>query len=471
MSFSEGDGGLFANLLSDFDSFEHQVCLAPSPSAEDETRSSCSKGRVEGAGSVFSSAVHLVTTCVGTGLLALPFAFSSSGLVLGFAMLVVFALCSGYTSYILCQSCEWGGCLTYGEVMVAAFGKSGARALEAIVIWLLLGAMTSLLVVVGDALTLAFSFSDGFALFADELGPFVSPRAILILVDMLLVALPLSCVQSTHALRYSNVIALTLTTVVVATVVMRGLSTPAGWQVVAQDQNLLVGQAALQALPIIMLSLGCQIQVPGIYQELKQRSLSRMKTVLAIVALTCTTLYTVIAVSGILIAGDRLEPHTHSHLNVPGNVLDCFPATESVGSAIRVCMAVAATLVYPVLCLPCRDSIDHFIAMQFHMKWQPHWVAKLKHAGLTLLIVTITLLLEMQAGGLAQAFGFTGATAGTLICYVLPILCYLQLRHRQPQATRDATRGQVVLCICILAAVVPLGMMTTLATLASVPRQ
>eukprot|EP00930_Biecheleria_cincta_P048198 TRINITY_DN33549_c0_g1_i1.p1 TRINITY_DN33549_c0_g1~~TRINITY_DN33549_c0_g1_i1.p1 ORF type:complete len:469 (-),score=54.86 TRINITY_DN33549_c0_g1_i1:138-1544(-) len=465
MALSGANGGLIAKLLDDFEDCEHQAFSRSSQSARHDFLSSRPGGDAEGAGSVFSSAVALVTTCVGTGLLALPFAFSSGGVVLGFAMLVVFALLSGYTSYILCQSCEWGHCFSYGEVMVAAFGRSGAHVLEAIVIWLLLGAMTSLLVVVGDALTLALSFSDGFALFAGILGPFFPPRAILILGDLVLVALPLSCMQSTHALRYSNATALILTTVVIVAVVTRGLSTPVGWEVVVEHQNMLVGQAALQALPIVMLSLGCQIQVPGIYRELKQRSPSRMKGVLVIVALTCTALYTTIAISGILIAGERLEPHSQAALHVPGNVLDCFPATDRVGLVVHICMAIAVTLVYPVLCLPCRDTIDHFISTQFDMKSQPLWVARLKHAGLTLLIVAITLLLETQAGSLAGVFGFTGATAGTLICYVLPILCYLQLRQRQSKATKDATRGHAVLCTCMLAIVVPLGVMTTLASM------
>eukprot|EP00929_Paragymnodinium_shiwhaense_P087689 TRINITY_DN47831_c0_g2_i2.p1 TRINITY_DN47831_c0_g2~~TRINITY_DN47831_c0_g2_i2.p1 ORF type:complete len:218 (-),score=46.52 TRINITY_DN47831_c0_g2_i2:167-820(-) len=110
----------------------------------------------DGQSSLTGSITSLIATCIGTGVLALPFAFEAAGPGLGGIILLVSVLLSGLSSHLLVKCCDWVGVFSYEEIMIAAFGRCGSVLMETTVLWLLLGAMTSLLVVTGDALELAF---------------------------------------------------------------------------------------------------------------------------------------------------------------------------------------------------------------------------------------------------------------------------------------------------------------------------
>jgi len=413
----------------------------------------------EGFGTVCGSAVTLVSTCIGTGLLALPFAFATSGVPLGTLLLAAFATWSGLSSYLLCQCCDWARCYSYEQVMVAAFGRLGALVLELVVIWLLLGAMTSLLVVTGDALGPPLATA----------GP-SSRRTILVALDIVLVALPLSWVQSPYSLRYSNAVAVFCTLLVVFMLMARSVAESAslGRESLGEMVVELAGSASspkccdlatLRALPIIMLSLGCQVQVPGVYYELQDRSLQQMGRVLTTVSFTCFGLYNAIAISGLLMAGSL---HGGGALGmVPGNVLDMFPAGDQGALMMRAVMAVAVTLVYPMLCLPCRSTLDHLIFGPIDIELALTPWARARHAAETVFLVCLTLLLATLSGNLASVFGLTGATAGALICYMLPPACYLQLRRLQLPKRKKSTRTTAVLCALSLCAMAPLSVAIT----------
>mmetsp|Transcript_38290 Transcript_38290/g.106709 ORF Transcript_38290/g.106709 Transcript_38290/m.106709 type:complete len:459 (-) Transcript_38290:89-1465(-) len=392
--------------------------------------------RDDGPGSVLGSAITLVTTCIGTGLLALPFAFANVGLGAGLLVLAFFVAVSMAASHLLCRCCEWARVYSYEEIMVAAFGGAGAVSMEVVVIWLLLGAMTSLLVVVGDALSLVA---------VQGLG-----RTHLVLLAVLIIILPLSSAQSVYSLRYSNAMAIGCTLLVAAALVARGLAEAAGGKPAAAPT---AGGSALLSLPIIMLSVGCQVQVPGVYGELRGRSLRRMGAALLAAGALCFCLYGAVATAGLRVASAAAA--------VPGNVLDCFPAGDATALVMRVSMGVAVMLVYPMLCLPCRSTVDHLLCGGGAAFAPPSRLARARQAVETLAIVGATTRLATANQDLASVFGFTGATAGALICYLLPPACYLRLRRERPDAEQSSTRGEALLGLLMLVGLAPLCLVIT----------
>jgi len=201
----------------------------------------------------------------------------------------------------------------------------------------------------------------------------------------------------------------------------------------------------LRATPIIMLSLGCQVQVPSVYADLEQRDLPRMGTAIAVAMTTCVAIYSVVALSGLSIAA------SHS-ASVPGNVLDLFAPDDTLGLAMRATMSVAVTLVYPMLCLPCRSTLDHLIFGGEASFAGSAW----RHSVETVAVVCSTLVLSNVESNLATVFGFTGATAGAIICYVLPLLFYLRLRDQQPDAVKAGSKASAGFCYLALCCVIPL---------------
>jgi sodium-coupled neutral amino acid transporter 10 len=367
----------------------------------------------------------------------MPFAFSTAGLILGTLVLVLAAAWSAFTSHILCLCCDWTNLYSYEEVIVTALGPCGGVAMEFVVIWLLFGAMTSALVVADDTL----KFVAG-----------TSYSSCLLPILVCFVVLPLASFESLGALRYSNVVAVMCTSLVCVTFAICAVVRSDGWETLSEWPLVVFQPSMLQAVPIIMLGMGCQVQVPPVYSGLEKRSPPRMIFTLIVVACMCCAIYTGTAIFG-LVSITRFR--SDSRDVVPGNVLTVFPVDDRFAGWMRILMGVAVTLVYPLLCIPCRSAIDHLVfGGKSSATSQPSRARKLLE---TLCIVAATLTTATAVDDLAKVFGITGATAGTLICYVMPLVSFLRLRAQLDVEVQTSTRLRALACICMLFFVIPLS--------------
>lgn len=400
-----------------------------------------------GSGTVLTSSISLAATCIGTGLFALPFAFSTAGLGLGLGLLVSFTFLSFFMSYILCLCCDWTNLYSYEEIVVSSFGRRGSVFLEVTVIWLLMGAMISVLAVAGDAFT---SMAQLFGVGIDDSDLM---RTVLITADLLLVALPLSWMQRSNSLSFTNSIAVFCTVVVGAMLMVRGLASSSWQKSLVEHPKFRFEASTFKAIPIIMLSLGCQVQVPPVFGELQRRDLKTMSQALFGAGAGCFGIYGGVAVFGILAAGAVRG----DEFVIPGNILESFHHNDHYAVSMRVLMAIAVTLVYPMLCLPCRSTLDHLVFGGGETLRRSSLHAQARHAVETLVILSATLFFSALEHDLATVFGLTGATAGALICYVLPPVCFLKLRYEQPETVRLSTKFIACLSVVSLACILPLA--------------
>merc|ERR1712136_592532 len=378
----------------------------------------------QGNGTVLTSSLSLISTSMGTGILALPFALAASGTVRGIVLLMAFAMVSGLSSYVYCQCCDWAKIYTYEGVVAAALGRRGAMGLEVAVVWLLLGAMTSLLVVSGDTLEFAVNLLLSNLYGEGSLLP--GGRPLIVASALCCVMIPLSWRRSTHALRFANGTAIACVLFISLTLTGRGILLDGTYH--GHQRKLVVNGTFLNAVPIIMLSYGCQVQVPQVYSELKQRSLSRMRMVFFNVGACCFAFYAVVGIMGIASVGGPLVADTpqvgvsaHDVL-VPGNVL---------------------------------SGLDE--------KRPPsQWAKLVRHAVETFGIAGLAFFFACSGADLAHVFGFTGATAGAVICYILPPVCFLKLRKMQPEEDQAVSTVLSKACVLIICVVVPLSVLLTL---------
>eukprot|EP00450_Noctiluca_scintillans_P008260 CAMPEP_0194495736 /NCGR_PEP_ID=MMETSP0253-20130528/13232_1 /TAXON_ID=2966 /ORGANISM="Noctiluca scintillans" /LENGTH=484 /DNA_ID=CAMNT_0039337037 /DNA_START=33 /DNA_END=1484 /DNA_ORIENTATION=- len=418
----------------------------------------------QGNGTVLTSSLSLISTSMGTGILALPFALAASGTVRGIVLLMAFAMVSGLSSYVYCQCCDWAKIYTYEGVVAAALGRRGAMGLEVAVVWLLLGAMTSLLVVSGDTLEFAVNLLLSNLYGEGSLLP--GGRPLIVASALCCVMIPLSWRRSTHALRFANGMAVACVLFISLTLTGRGILLDSTYH--GHQRTLVVNGTFLNAVPIIMLSYGCQVQVPQVYSELKQRSLSRMRMVFFYVGACCFAFYAVVGIMGVAAVGGPLVADTpqagvpaHDVL-VPGNVLSGLPLHDMVALSMRLAMAISVTLVYPMLCLPCRSAIDHLLFAGLDEKRPAsQWAKVVRHAVETLGIAGLAFFFACSGADLAHVFGFTGATAGAVICYILPPACFLKLRKMQPEEDQAVSTVLSKACILIIFVVVPLSVLLT----------
>jgi amino acid permease len=87
--------------------------------------------------SFISGTFNLVATVVGGGVLSLPLVFAKAGLVLGTAMMVVAAIITDFSLYIVCCCVRRTGSTSYMDVVRFAFGPT-AELFTTAILWVFL---------------------------------------------------------------------------------------------------------------------------------------------------------------------------------------------------------------------------------------------------------------------------------------------------------------------------------------------
>lgn len=103
--------------------------------------------------SVPASMFNLINTVIGAGVLALPFAFAASGLLLGLLFLLIVLGLSVYSVVLLVSCASLSGLhrrATYREVARHAFGTGGVITTDISLILACFGALCSYLVIIAD---------------------------------------------------------------------------------------------------------------------------------------------------------------------------------------------------------------------------------------------------------------------------------------------------------------------------------
>jgi Transmembrane amino acid transporter protein len=98
-----------------------------------------------GSAGMFPTMFNLANTAIGAGTLAIPFAISQAGLALGVIVLVVCGIMAAFSSNLLMVSAEYAGGSSYKDLAVSAFGRWGARTVEASLVLLTYGTLCAYL--------------------------------------------------------------------------------------------------------------------------------------------------------------------------------------------------------------------------------------------------------------------------------------------------------------------------------------
>jgi len=422
--------------------------VPPSTPGEVETGELLESDAGDGAtGTVASSAVTLILTSVGSGVFALPFAFSLAGAGCGAALATVLGLLSLLAAYGLSRCSEAVGLYSYEEIAVAAWGARGAFIMELLIVVLLLGAMAALVTLIGDALPAVAELLFPWFAFSE----LQDARSKVMLFVLVFVLAPLSCAKSMASLRHSNTVGVICVFVVCTFVTINGATEMTnGGGLLANRPAFTDASGAMQAVPILMLSYCMHVQVPPVYGELANKSVHRFSRALVLQYIVCTVIYISVGVFGLRLFQPG-EP-------VPGDVLLGFGPGRRAVLAMRAMVGLSCVFVFPLLSLPCRSTVDHLL---FGGGAAAAPQAQLRHVAESLLLVAVAGLVAMEASNLGKVTAITGATGGALLCYVLPCVLFLRLCGRGGGAStlelwsfRTALLATAVLTVLALHSVV-----------------
>jgi len=322
-----------------------------------------------------SSSLLLFTSAAGAGLLSYPYAALQQGVALNAALTLAFAGTTVFTVLLLAQTAALVAAharpgfvaATFEELCFRALGLAHYKAGVTAVLVGVLGALIGYLIVIGDVLCPVAEHLAGGGGGGGGGVPWFASRPFVVMAFAVLVALPLSSVETLHGLKGTAALAGASVLAVGVLVVRRGAQ--AGFGVGGVEAVSLAAPGAADApgaaqaplvlarltfvnvamgVPISIFSLGCHCQVvPCLIELAPELRRLFLRPLLASVA-ACVLLYTLTGAFGYAAFREATK----------GDVLLNFPVSaDAVSDAAKGLLGVHIVLAYPVLLWPGRKSI------------------------------------------------------------------------------------------------------------------
>ncbi|KAJ1798416.1 hypothetical protein LPJ59_002511 [Coemansia sp. RSA 2399] len=429
----------------------HIIAQEPRPSAAhdalvDEQAHASEENVEEPTGTIISSSINLANTILGSGMLSMPNAMASLGLVLGSAVIVFSACASGMGLYLLSRCARRTSGRDASFFAVSKLTYPGAAVLfDAAIAIKCFGVSISYLIIFGDLMP---EIIEGFGI---ETTILLSRQFWITFSIISLV--PLAFQRRLDALKYTSAAALLAVAylfVVVAMFYFNPLREP-----LPKGDIILFrwSRDFFTHLPVFVFAFTCHQNIFAVYNELRDNSSKQVNGVISLSIGSACAIYQWIAILGYLTFGSKVAP----------NLLTMY-SNSMVITLCRLSIAILVLFSYPLQCHPARNCLDKVFS-SIHRAWakEPefeaisngdnddtldasaddaatpapvvHVMSPIKHISITTGLMLLSYVVSMSVTSLDLVLSFVGSTGSTSISFILPGVFYYKM-HLHSRWTR-----------------------------------
>lgn len=368
-----------------------------------------------------SSYANITNSTLGAGILGLPFAFASTGWVIGPLLLVATGMYSMAGLHLITCVCAKTGFPATIYSCSQPVHRYIPLFMDLLMAATLFGALSAYLVVMGDMMPQActqFGLSGAWL-----------ERYVWVLVGFG-IATPLSIPNRLDFLKYTSaicILAVLYVTGVVFIFAMPEQEPCAGLTSEGDDDLPCVGsqivgegidvRLVLKAIGIFVSGFCCQINSFPVISESKKATVANMDKVFGASLATSGSIYLIVAVCGY---------HTYGS-SIKSDLLLNYPVLPAV-SVARLMITIVVVFSYPLIVFPARKSIlsiVHFFLDPNPHEWPNERDSRVRYYVVTAALLSMTLLVGLTVTDLGDVLSVTGATGGVTIMFILPGGLYL----------------------------------------------
>ncbi|CCD16476.1 unnamed protein product [Trypanosoma congolense IL3000] len=361
-------------------------------------------------GGIAASAFNISASTLGAGIVGLPAAAQSSGLVMAMFYLLIITLLCIFTMHSLAVAAEKSNARTFEEITHKLLGRGASYFLAGIRAFHGFSGCVAYVISTGDILS---------AFLKDNNSDFLksnSGNQLLTSVFWLCCMLPLVIPRHIDSLRYVSTFAVTFIVylVIVITVhsCLNGLPENIKSVSVGKDESAEVvlfnsGNTAIEGLGVFVFAYVCQVVAVEVYMDMKDRSVRKFVIASTIAMFLCFTLYIMTVFFGYLDFGS----------SITGSILLMYdPMNEPevlvgyIGMLVKLCAS------YALLGMACRNGIYSLIG------WDADTVAFWKHCIAVVSLSVVMLLSGLFIPKINTVLGLAGSISGASLSFIFPAL-------------------------------------------------
>jgi len=354
--------------------------------------------------SVWDGTVVTFSSIVGTGLLAMPYAFSLAGMV-AVPIIIFFVCCSAYTAHLMAWSMNATGRAGWGALVEAAFGQRAKVAINAFLIVELWGYLLSSIVCTSMNVAqlvdgLSISAAVGVSVLTTYALSFV-PRGLLTKVNIVSNLTFIACL---------------------AMFIVTGLLLPAKAPV--SDVQYLKPSGILSAAGILVFSPAGHSFYPALMQRMEEPA--KFPTCLRRAYVAACLLYLVVAVPGYYLFGNATQPSAVRNIGVD-LAMNPLPDLGWMNCVAALCMVVKMLALQTLVLMPLVSTVEGVLqegVLQDHGKG----VEGELHSVVAPAVLMLTAAVAAHfADAMATLLNLIGSVFCMNIAFVVPVLCYWRL--------------------------------------------